>query len=258
MNSQVNTNDKIVQLKEIWAKIPKSETEQNVLPQDEIVKKFLNLFHPGEFFYTIFNTGTGIIDYLSPEIEVILGYPLEEYTLSLFIDMIHPEDLPYYTYHEKRAVDFFTSLPHEKLTKYKFSHDFRFLHKKGHYKRLLVQIIPVYYFADGGARTLCVFTDISYLKMQGKPQLSFIGLEGEPSFYNVESSIDFKPISHSFTKREIEILKYMAEGRGSMEISECLYISKYTVDTHRKNILAKSGCNTVNKLIAKSIREGWI
>jgi DNA-binding CsgD family transcriptional regulator len=254
----LKNSDKIGQLTEIWANIPKSETEQVILPQEEIVKKFLNLFHPGDFFYIFFNTRTAVMEYVTPDIEAVLGYTGNEFNLSLFLDSMHPEDRPFYIYHEKRATEFFGSLPEDKLTKYKFSHDFRIMHKNGNYKRLLIQVIPVYFFTDGGARTLCVFTDISYLKMHGKPQLSFIGLEGEPSFYNVELGNEFRPISHSFTRREIEILKYTAEGKRSVEISELLNISRLTVDTHRKNILAKSQCNNVNELIAKSIREGWI
>ena len=254
----VEQNDQISQLREIWSNIPKSDTEQIILPTDEIVKKFLNLFHPGEFFFTIFNTLTASMEYIQPNIEVVLGYAPEDLSLSLFLSTMHPEDQPYYIYHEKCATKFFGGLPQEKLMKYKFSHDFRIMHKNGNYKRLLAQIIPVYYFSEGGVRTLSVFTDITYLKMHGTPQLSFIGLEGEPSFYNVKSNDEFKAVTHSFTRREIEILKYTAEGKRSIEISDILNISKYTVDTHRKNILAKSQCRTINELVAKSIREGWI
>jgi DNA-binding CsgD family transcriptional regulator len=41
------------------------------------------------------------------------------------------------------------------------------------------------------------------------------------------------------TKREIEILKYIAEGNSNQEIANKLYISYNTVDTHRKNIMHK-------------------
>lgn len=248
----------VEQLHEIWANIPKPPPEQLALPPKELVEKFLSLFHPGEFFYNFFNTQTATMEYVSAGIESILGYNSSEFNLTFFLSIMHPDDRPYYVAHEKRATEFFAALPKEKLTRYKFSHDFRLKHQHGSYKRLLVQIIPVYFFPDGGARTLCCFTDISYLKMQGIPRLSFIGLEGEPSFYNVEVSNEFRPVSHPFTKRELEILKYTVEGKVSMEISQALNISRYTVDTHRKNILSKSKCTTVNELIAKSIREGWV
>ncbi len=245
-------------LQEIWTNIPKSQTEEVILPRKELIDKFLSLFHPGEFFYNFFNTRNATMDYVSPNIKTILGYAAEAFNINVFLDIMHPDDRPYYIAHEQRATEFFGGLPYEKLKKYKFSHDFRLMHKDGYYKRLLVQITPVYFFPEGGARTLCVFTDISYLKMQGYPKLSFIGLEGEPSFYNVALSNEFQPVSHPFTKREMEILKYTVEGKVSMEISNILNISRYTVDTHRKNILNKSKCGSVNQLIAMSIREGWV
>lgn len=41
------------------------------------------------------------------------------------------------------------------------------------------------------------------------------------------------------SKREIEIVKLIGEGKSSSEISDLLSIGKSTVDTHRKNILKK-------------------
>lgn len=41
------------------------------------------------------------------------------------------------------------------------------------------------------------------------------------------------------SKREIEIVHLIGEGKTSAEISELLFIGKSTVDTHRKNILKK-------------------
>lgn len=41
------------------------------------------------------------------------------------------------------------------------------------------------------------------------------------------------------SKREIEIVRLIGEGKTSTEISEILFIGKSTVDTHRKNILKK-------------------
>ena len=147
-------NDKIDVLKEIWANIPKSETEQIPLPPEAIVKKFLNLFHPGEFFYDFFNTQTLSLEYVSPDIEAVLGYAPDELTLSDFLNIMHPDDRDYYISNEKRATEFFGKLPQEKLMKYKFSHDFRIMHKNGTYKRFLVQVIPVHFFTDGGSTNL--------------------------------------------------------------------------------------------------------
>ena len=40
-------------------------------------------------------------------------------------------------------------------------------------------------------RSFVVNTDISFLKYEGKPTLSFIGLEGEPSYIDVNVENDF-------------------------------------------------------------------
>lgn len=51
---------------------------------------------------------------------------------------------------------------------------------------------------------------------------------------------DLLNMDHNLTNREFEIIKLIAEGHSSEQIAEKLFISKYTVDTHRRNILHKS------------------
>ena len=45
--------------------------------------------------------------------------------------------------------------------------------------------------------------------------------------------------SHHLTPRETEIVRYIGSGMTNPEIAERLFLSTSTVDTHRKNILAK-------------------
>ncbi|MCL6098497.1 MAG: response regulator transcription factor [Bacteroidetes bacterium] len=54
--------------------------------------------------------------------------------------------------------------------------------------------------------------------------------------------------SYSLTDREIEIVKLLLEGKSSQEIAEILFISKRTVNTHRRNILEKTCAKTTNEL----------
>jgi DNA-binding NarL/FixJ family response regulator len=51
------------------------------------------------------------------------------------------------------------------------------------------------------------------------------------------------------TSREVEILKLVCEEYTTADIAEKLFISPHTVDTHRKNILKKSGHKTIVGLI---------
>jgi len=51
------------------------------------------------------------------------------------------------------------------------------------------------------------------------------------------------------TDREIEIIQLLIQGKTSKEIAEELFISKNTVDTHRRNILEKTNLNSTAELI---------
>ncbi len=64
--------------------------------------------------------------------------------------------------------------------------------------------------------------------------------------------------SSSFSEREIEILKLFVNGLSSKQIASQLSISKNTVDTHRRRILDKAGCNNLAELTHYAIRSGYI
>ncbi|MGI4022409.1 MAG: response regulator transcription factor [Janthinobacterium lividum] len=51
------------------------------------------------------------------------------------------------------------------------------------------------------------------------------------------------------TKREKELIKLIALGNSSQDIADLLFISKHTVNNHRKNIMNKLDVNCVSKLI---------
>jgi two-component system nitrate/nitrite response regulator NarL len=52
-----------------------------------------------------------------------------------------------------------------------------------------------------------------------------------------------------FTRREKEILTLLAEGLTSQEIAAKLFLSNYTVDTHRKNMLQKFNVHNTTALL---------
>jgi len=60
------------------------------------------------------------------------------------------------------------------------------------------------------------------------------------------------------TAREREILQLLAEGKTNKEVAVTLFISPYTVETHRGNILEKLGLHSVAELILYAVRKGII
>lgn len=58
-------------------------------------------------------------------------------------------------------------------------------------------------------------------------------------------------IASLLSPREIEILELVIQGKTSKEIAEKLFISKTTVDTHRRNLLEKTGCRSTSELLMR-------
>lgn len=58
--------------------------------------------------------------------------------------------------------------------------------------------------------------------------------------------------------RELEILKLIVAEKSTREIAEALFLSDRTVETHRKNILRKTGTSNAVGLVKFAIREGLI
>ena len=54
---------------------------------------------------------------------------------------------------------------------------------------------------------------------------------------------------HALSRRELEILEILAEGKTSREIGDQLFISSHTVDTHRRNIIRKTRVRNTAELI---------
>jgi DNA-binding NarL/FixJ family response regulator len=74
----------------------------------------------------------------------------------------------------------------------------------------------------------------------------------ELSKFPVNSIMEL-PFLSCLCEREKEILKYVIKGHTSKEIAEKLFISKFTVDTYRKNILEKTDTHKISDLIIKAL-----
>lgn len=57
------------------------------------------------------------------------------------------------------------------------------------------------------------------------------------------------------TERELEVLKLIADGLSSSSIGEKLFISKETVETHKKNLYEKFGVKKVTLLVKLAVEN---
>ncbi|MCE3278288.1 MAG: hypothetical protein K0S44_479 [Bacteroidetes bacterium] len=245
---------------EIWTQKAKAiDFPPEITLNLETQKKLLNIIQVGEFYCYVFNLRTLEIEFVSESINAILGYPAKKkWTLQEMFNNYHPDDIPMYLNTENKIAEFFASLPPEKIHKYKARYDIRVRKANNEYIRILQQIVVFESHSETNElKSFGVHTDISHLKTSTKSTLSFIGMDGEPSYIDVKVKA-IVPTVEIFSKREKELLKYLVEGLNSKEIGALLHLSSHTVDTHRRNILKKTQCKNITEMVGKALSEGWI
>ncbi len=246
--------------KKIWKRIIKSPDKGDFSFELEVYKRLLDYFHVGPYYYYVFNCGTAQFEFLDEKATEITGYPLDNISPQFLVERLHPKDVAYFLSFENSITNFYANLPVEKMLDYKTSYDVRFKMQNGNYIRILQQVSVIQVDAAVGSvfRTLGVHTDITNLKPEGKPILNIVGLNGEPSFYNVSPNKLIEAPKPFLTNRERQIVRLIIEGNSSEMIADQLCISMHTVKTHRRNIHAKAGTNSAFSLAKKAIDKGWI
>ena len=71
-------------------------------------------------------------------------------------------------------------------------------------------------------------------------------------------TIDDKQIDEILSRRELEVLKLICREYSNAEIAEKLFLSVSTVETHRKNLIAKLGVNNTVGLVKFALRHKLI
>jgi DNA-binding CsgD family transcriptional regulator len=248
------------ELQQVWDELNKGKTELAGTPFNyDLESRMIHFVQVGEYYYFVNHIPTLKFDYLSTQAASVLGYPFESLSLQSILGVIHPDDLPYFFDFEAKIAEFFNRLPVDKIQKYKTRYDYRVKKADGNYIRVLQQILTIENGADGAIiRTLGIHTDITHLKPKGKPMLSIIGLEGEPSYIDIKIKSKFIEATDGLRKREKEIIALLISGKTNLEIAAQLHISKHTVETHRKNMLRRLNLKSTPQLVSRAIQEGWV
>jgi DNA-binding CsgD family transcriptional regulator len=243
----------------IWKRLSKGAMETELQFELEVHRRLLNFFQVGDYYYFIFNIKETVLELVSQEVTAVLGYKPAEFDIPLLMSIIHPDDQSWFLTYESKATEYFFTKALGNPADYKISYDYRVRKKNGDYIRILQQITTIQYDEDKGVvRTFGVHTDITHLKPEGRPVLSFIGLNGAPSYLNVDVKNKFGSGETTLTPREQQVLQLLAQGKSSDAISQELSISKQTVDTHRKNLLKKTGCSNTAALMSEAVKRGWM
>ena len=107
-----------------------------------------------------------------------------------------------------------------------------------------------------------VITNINHFKAE-TPIIQVVEKINSPTIFQGSETV-FKKLyflnkeDSFFTKREKELLPYLADGLNSKEIAGKLFISEYTVINHKRNMMMKTSSNNVTQLISYAYRNNII
>ncbi|MFK8056894.1 MAG: response regulator transcription factor [Saprospiraceae bacterium] len=140
------------------------------------------------------------------------------------------------------------------------SMQFRVISPKGKV-RLLNQILTP--FAPGASSKHQVNieeTDLTNLATNPVKTVRIFFNEGEERTESTLKLNGFEPGANDcpFSDRQLQILRFLAEGRTTAEISKSLFISSDTVRTHRQHILQRSDQANMTATVVDCVRKGWV
>lgn len=231
-------------------------TAGEIEAEHQRAREYIRNFHPigSQFVYAVSYLSDEII-YLTDGVKKMLGFePGEINNLDFFYERVHPDDLESVKKLTIQAIKAGADKYGIKPMEHVFNVIYRIGNSNGRYIKIHRQTGKLTHDENGVMLTsFGIITDVSRLSDTQKVQGYMTGPE-IPDYRFVDHKNSPKA---NFTDREMEIIDLMAKGMSSEKIGEKLYISKDTVNTHRRNILGKSGVNNSAALMAYVFKNGY-
>lgn len=216
----------------------------------DIEKTFLL---PHQMMYLICYNPRGI--FFAKNVENFLPYKDNELTIEIIIKHISPLDIAFVT-NAIHAIYEWCRGNYTSETDAVFTIEHRFIDKLN--QTIYVQRNTKLLEVDENnlpVLALSIITNItSIIQNEFSPRASLYNpLTHEQYFYKEAQTQN--PIWIS--KREQEVLDLLCKGFSSKQIAEQLFISKHTVDGHRRMLLDKSELSTTPELISFALKNNW-
>lgn len=206
----------------------------------------------------IFDLNTKSIVFFSKNYANILGYDKTEFealNYAFFEAKIHPNDKYDLAMFGLSSLKLFKELSSDEKSNHKVVYEFRMLNSDGKYVRVIDQYQLLELDAIGQMWLMMSTIDLSpnqEIESSVKCQI-----HNFRTGKIIPTRVDDKP-SLELTKRELEILNLVKQGLLSKEISDKLFISVHTVNTHRQRLLEKLGANNTIEAIIFATKYGLI
>ncbi|WP_258102908.1 response regulator transcription factor [Marinoscillum sp. MHG1-6] len=250
----INNYDKVF---ETVRDIEKNVVKTHINRLEELDK----LMPANPVFFCITNTTKHSFEYVSKNFHHATGLDpkkMKEEGMNYWWSRFHPEEADLWVNILGELMQFtMGKVPFEDRKRVSYIWNYSIKNVNGEYMNITQHTTPMY-FDDQGKPVI----GLAHYTVTGKGER--LPLKATAMILNandIYETIFHKNFSkeqaeQNLSNREIDVLRLVAEGLNNQEVANKLYISLHTVQTHRRNIMAKSNCNNVTELIAKYIREG--
>lgn len=195
-------------------------------------------------YFFIYDCIDNEIVFINNSFKTLTGYDDKTFNIEKLLQIIHPDDLSYFLQCEEKDLEFTNNLSFNQHFQFIFSYTYRIVKADGSFITIQQQCQAIEVTEQGHlSKTLVTHKRI--------PDYNQRPIDDHKAFDKVNGIYIDSDNCYNLSKREYEILTLIKEGLNSTEISNRLNISKYTIDTHRKNILNKTHSNNFIELIKK-------
>jgi DNA-binding CsgD family transcriptional regulator len=234
---------------------------------DQIIslnKGFLSVFFHSVPMVYLLDYTTGKYLTMSKSAEAILGFNAKDFIeggLGFTIELYQRDHLKLFDsqiFPDRLKV--LKTIPPEQHGDYLFSYNLSIKNHKGEYMNFLQR--NTFIKSDQKGNPLLSLGLVINIEHYGKqsPTIQVVEKINTDSLHQLpevvfKKSYYFNEIDQIISKREREILLWMAEGLTSKEIAAKLFISEGTVIIHRKHMLQKTGSLNVAALVAFALKN---
>ena len=181
----------------------------------------------------------------------IAGYSVKEFNqLKDIYQLVHPDDFSFLLSFSHESLKFLKENSQPELTEPMTTDAvFRMVGKAGKVHFIRRHLIINGLNCKGPTHYVSYLEDVTWMD----PINRSWNLRGTFPEYFEFALPETKVLKNRLSKRELEILKLLTAGQSSGEIGDCLHISKFTVDTHRKNMIRKLQVRNTPELLLRAI-----
>lgn len=181
------------------------------------------------------------------------GWSLDEMFgegVKSYMALIHPEDLVVHEQINYLLFETLATCSQEEKHQLRILFNFRLKKSDGSYIEIsqLTRIVEL--DSEGNIQTLLVLLqEINYINVSRKCYIRFWGIPAKEKLYEYRLLNQELVELGTLTERETEIARHVVTGQESQAIAHQLFISKHTIDTHRRRILQKFQLKNTQELM---------